>query len=336
MLKVGVIGYGYWGPNLVRVFNQAKNSTVVAVADRLAANRAKVEGLYPKIVTHDDAAAIINDPAIDVVAVATPVSTHYELAAAALNAGKHVLVEKPLCASLSDAERLVELAAKKNRQIFADHTFVYTGAVRRIAEMAESGELGRILYYDSTRINLGLFQHDVNVIWDLVVHDLAILQRIMPGQPTAVSALAFDPTGSGLASVAYVTMHYPENTVAHVHASWLAPVKIRQVIVGGDRSMVVYDDLSPAEKIRIYDKGVEFVRDPVREHAMKVEYRIGDMRAPVIDTREALVTLANHANECFAANKPPITSGEVGMRIVKLLELADRSAQQSGAVLSVS
>jgi predicted dehydrogenase len=339
MLKVGVIGYGYWGPNLVRVFNQAKDSTVVAVADKLPANRAKVEALYPKTVTHDDARAVINDPTIDVVAVATPVSTHYELAAAALNAGKHVLVEKPLCGSLADAERLVELAAKKNRQILADHTFVYTGAVRKIGEMSDRGELGRILYYDSTRINLGLFQHDVNVIWDLAVHDFAILQRIMPEQPTAISAQALDPLGAGgssLASVAYVTLFYPGNTVAHVHASWLAPVKIRQVIVGGDKSMVVYDDLSPAEKIRIYDKGVEFVRDPVREHAMRVEYRIGDMRAPVIDTTEALVALAKHANECFAANKPPVTSGEVGMRIVKLLELADRSAQQSGAVLSVS
>jgi predicted dehydrogenase len=336
MLKYGVIGYGYWGPNLVRVFNQAKDSTVAAVADKVAGNRAKVEALYPKTVTHDDAMAVINDPAIDVVAVATPVSTHYELAAAALNAGKHVLVEKPLCGSFADAERLVELAAKKNRQIFADHTFVYTGAVRKIADMAQGGELGRVLYYDSTRINLGLFQHDVNVIWDLVVHDLAILQLIMPQQPTAISAQAFDPTASGLASVGYVTLHYSGNTVAHVHASWLAPVKIRQVIVGGDKSMVVYDDLSPAEKIRIYDKGVELARDPAREQAMKVEYRIGDMRAPVIDTREALAVLAAHANECFAANKPPVTSGEVGMRIVKLLELADQSARKSGAVLSVS
>jgi predicted dehydrogenase len=336
MLKYGVIGYGYWGPNLVRVFNQAKDSTVVAVADKLPANRAKVEALYPKTVTHDDAMAVINDPAIDVVAVATPVTTHYPLALAALNAGKHVLVEKPLSSSFADAERLVELAAKKNRQIFADHTFLYTGAVQKIGAMADAGELGRILYYDSTRINLGLFQHDVNVIWDLVVHDLAILQRIMPAQPTAISAQAFDPTASGLASVAYVTLFYPGNAVAHMHASWLAPVKIRQVIVGGDKSMVVYDDLSASEKIRIYDKGVEFVRDPVREHAMKVEYRIGDMRAPVIDTREALVNLADHANECFAANKPPVTSGEVGMRIVKLLELADKSAQQSGAVLQVS
>jgi predicted dehydrogenase len=335
VLKYGVIGYGYWGPNLVRVLNQAKGSTVAAVADKVPANLAKVAALYPKTVTHADGAAIINDPAIDVVAVATPVTTHYPLAAAALEAGKHVLVEKPLCGSLREAELLVELAAKKNRQIFTDHTFVYTGAVQKIAEMSEKGELGRVLYYDSTRINLGLYQHDSNVIWDLVVHDLAILQRVMPSQPTAISATAVDPMGTNFASLAYVTLFYPGNAVAHVHASWLAPVKIRQVIVGGDKSMVVYDDISPSEKIRIYDKGVEFVRDPAREHAMKVEYRIGDMRAPVIDGREALAVLVDHANECFAANTPALTSGEVGMRIVKLLELADQSAARSGVILEV-
>ena len=335
MLRYGVIGYGYWGPNLVRVLNQARGSTVAAVADRIAGNRAKVAALYPKVAVHEDGAAVIADPSIDIVAVATPASTHYVLAAAALEAGKHVLVEKPLSSSFREAERLVELAAKKKLQIFTDHTFVYTGAVRKIAEMSEQGELGRVLYYDSTRINLGLYQHDVNVIWDLVVHDLAILERVMQSRPQAISATALDPMGTNLASVAYVTLFYPENAVAHVHASWLAPVKIRQVIVGGDKSMVVYDDMSPAEKIRIYDKGVEFVRDPAREHAMKVEYRIGDMRAPVIDGREALSVLVDHANECFAAGKPPITSGDVGMRIVKLLELADRSAASSGAILEV-
>jgi predicted dehydrogenase len=307
MLKYGVIGYGYWGPNLVRVLNQAKDSTVVAVADRLSGNRAKVSALYPKIAVHEDAAALIADPAIDVIAVATPVSTHFDLARAALDAGKHVLVEKPLCGSLQQAEALVELAAKKRKQIFTDHTFVYTGAVRKIADMAERGELGRVLYYDSTRINLGLFQHDVNVMWDLVVHDLAILQRIMPSQPTAISATAVDPMATNFASVAYVTLYYPGNTVAHVHASWLAPVKIRQVIVGGDKSMVVYDDISPAEKIRIYDKGVEFVRDAARAEAMKVEYRIGDMHAPAIDSREALAVMAEHAYESFTRNMPALT-----------------------------
>ncbi len=335
MLRYGVIGYGYWGPNLVRVFNQAKGSTVAAVADRLAENRARVAALYPRIEVFEDAASVLNHPGVDVVIVATPVSTHFDLASAAIKAGKHVLVEKPLCATYDEARRLVDLAKKFDRQIFTDHTFVYTGAVRKISDMSRAEELGRILYYDSTRINLGLFQNDVNVIWDLVVHDLAILETIMPHQPTAISAIALDPTGSELASVAYVTLFYPGKAVAHIHASWLAPVKIRQVVVGGDKSMVVYNDLDPDEKIRIYDKGVDFVRDSAQQRALKIEYRIGDMRAPRLQSREALSVMAEHANDCFAANKSALTSGEVGLRIVQLLEMADASASQAGAVLSL-
>jgi predicted dehydrogenase len=335
MLRYGVIGYGYWGPNLVRVLNQSKLSTVTAVADKLLENRDKVVGLYPKIAVFEDASSIINHAEIDVVVVATPVSTHFDFASAALRAGKHVLVEKPLCATYAQAKELVALAKQLNRQIFTDHTFVYTSAVRRISEMAAAGELGRILYYDSTRINLGLFQNDVNVIWDLVVHDLAILEVTMPERPTAISAIALDPTGSDLASVAYVTLFYPNNAVAHIHASWLAPVKIRQVILGGDKSMVVYNDLDPSEKIRIYDKGINVTHDKAQQRAMKVEYRIGDMRAPNLDTKEALSVMAAHANECFIHNKPAQTSGEVGLRIVRLLELADQSARQAGAVISL-
>lgn len=335
MLKYGIIGYGYWGPNLARAFNQAAGSTLAAVADQQSRNRDRAASLYPKIRVFDDAHAMIRDPEIDVIAVATPVSTHFALAKAALEAGKHVVVEKPLCGSIAEAEQLVELAAKKNRQILTDHTFVYTAAVRRIAEMSAAGELGRVLYYDSTRINLGLFQSDVNVIWDLVVHDFAILQHLMPAAPVAISATALDPMGSVQTSLAYVTLYYPGNTVAHVHASWLAPVKIRQIIVGGDKSMVVYDDLNPSEKIRIYDKGVSILRDAELERSLKVDYRIGDMRAPHLDNREALAVMADHANECFAANKAPLTSGEIGLNIVRLLETADLSARQGGAILKL-
>ena len=335
MLKYGVIGYGYWGPNLVRVLNQAKDSTVIAVADKFAENREKVTALYPRTITYDDAYALISDIEVDVVAVATPVSTHFDFASAALRAGKHVLVEKPLCATYDQAIELVALAKQVNRQIFTDHTFVYTGAVQRISEMSAKGELGRILYYDSTRINLGLFQSDVNVIWDLVVHDLAILEVTIPDRPTAISAIALDPMGTDLASVAYVTLFYPNNTVAHIHASGLAPVKIRQVIIGGDKSMVVYNDLDPSERIRIYDKGINLIKDMAQQRAMKVQYRIGDMRAPNVDTKEALAGMAAHANDCFIHNKPGQTSGEVGARIVRLLELADLSAHQAGTVISL-
>jgi predicted dehydrogenase len=335
MLRYGIIGYGYWGPNLARVFNQAEGSTLVAVADKTAKNRERAASFFPRISVHADAQEIIANPDIDVVAVATPVSTHFELARAALEAGKHVVVEKPLCATADEARRLVDLAKRVGRQILTDHTFVYTAAVRRIADMAAKREFGRVLYYDSTRINLGLFQSDVNVIWDLVVHDLAILNVVMPSPPTAISATALDPMGSPQASLAYVTLFYPGNTVAHIHASWLAPVKIRQIIIGGDKSMIVYDDLDPAEKIRIYDKGIEMIHDTERERRMKIEYRIGDMRAPNLDGREALSVMADHANECFSANKPPLTSGEVGYGIVRLLEKADESARQGGKILDL-
>lgn len=335
MLRYGIVGYGYWGPNLARAFNQAVGSTLAAVADQQAKNRDRAASLYPKIRVFNDADTMIRDPNVDVIAVATPVSTHFALAKAALEAGKHVVVEKPLCSSIAEAEQLVELAARKNLQILTDHTFVYTAAVRRISQMSTAGELGRVLYYDSTRINLGLFQSDVNVIWDLVVHDFAILQHLMPAAPIAISATALDPLGSAQTSLAYVTLYYPDNAVAHVHASWLAPVKIRQIIVGGDKSMVVYDDLNPSERIRIYDKGVEIIRDTELERALKVDYRIGDMRAPHLDSRDALSFMADHANDCFTANKAPLTSGAIGLNIVRLLEIADSSARQGGAILKL-
>ena len=333
MLKYGVIGYGYWGPNLARVFNQAEGSKLVAVADRDEKSRARAGGLYPNIVVHADARDLIADASIDVVAIATPVSTHFALAEAALKAGKHVVVEKPLCGSSDEAARLVELAAKVGRQILTDHTFVYTDAVRKIADMSANGELGRILYYNSTRINLGLFQSDVNVIWDLAVHDFAILSRIMPAKPEAIGATAIDPMGTATESLTYITLYYPGNTVAHIHASWLAPVKIRSIIIGGDRSMVVYDDVDVSEKIRIYDKGISIIKDPEVQRQMKVAYRVGDMRAPKLDGREALGVMAQHANECFTKGVAPITSGEVGLQVVRLLESAEASARKGGEII---
>jgi len=335
MLNYGIVGYGYWGPNLTRVFNQAAGSKVLAVADQQAANRAKVKGLYPAIDVYAEASELIADTRIDAVAIATPISTHYALATAALDAGKHVIVEKPLCASSDDAARLVDLAARRNLQILVDHTFVYTGAVRKMNEVVTASKLGRVLYYDSIRINLGLYQQDMNVIWDLVVHDLAILSSVMPRRPEAVSAIYADPLKTGVPGIAYVTLFYPDNVVAHMHASWLAPVKIRQVVLGGDKSMIVYDDLNPSEKIRIYDKGVELAPSLEQAYALKVEYRHGDMLAPQVESREALAVMADHANHCFDKNIAPMTSGEVGMRIVRLLELADRSAQRNGEVLRV-
>lgn len=335
MLKYGVIGYGYWGPNLVRVLNTAKESRVIAVADQVAANRERAAGLYPAMRVTADARELIADPAIDAVAIATPVTTHFELAWAALDAGKHVIVEKPLCESSEKAARLVDFAAKKQRQILVDHTFVYTGAVKKILSYSDDGRLGRVLYYDSTRINLGLYQKDVNVIWDLAVHDFSIILQLLPGRPVGISAISSDPLRIGVEAVAQITLLYPDQVMAHVNASWLSPVKVRQVLIGGDKSMIVYDDLDPSTKIRLYDKGVEFTQDPARQYAMKVEYRVGDMLAPQVESREALATMAEHANDCFANNKPPLTGGDISTKIVRLLELADRSAQNRGEMLCI-
>ncbi len=335
MLKYGVIGYGYWGPNLVRALNTAKESRVIAVADQVAANRERAAELYPAMKVTDEARAVIADPAIDAIAIATPVTTHFDLAWAALDAGKHVIVEKPLCESSEKAAELVDFAAKKQRQILVDHTFIYTGAVRKVLSYRDEGRLGRVLYYDSTRINLGLYQKDVNVIWDLAVHDFSIILQLLPGQPVGISAISSDPLKIGVKAVAQITLLYPDEVMAHVNASWLSPVKVRQVLIGGDKSMVVYDDLDPSTKIRLYDKGVEFTQDPQRQYAMKVEYRVGDMLAPQVDSREALATMAEHANDCFAHNKPPLTGGEVGTKIVRLLELADRSAAKRGEMLCI-
>jgi len=312
MLKYGVIGYGYWGPNLVRVLNTAKESRVIAVADQVAANRARVAELYPAMKVMTDARELLADPAIDAVAI-----------------------EKPLCESSEKAAKLVEFAARKQRQILVDHTFVYTGAVRKILSYLNEGRLGRVLYYDSTRINLGLYQKDVNVIWDLAVHDFSIILQLMPGRPVGISAISSDPLKIGVEAVAQITLLYPDQVMAHVNASWLSPVKVRQVLIGGDKSMIVYDDLDPSTKIRLYDKGVEFTQDPARQYAMKVEYRVGDMLAPQVDSREALAAMAEHANDCFASNKPPLTGGDVGSKIVRLLELADRSASNRGEMLCI-
>lgn len=335
MLNYGVIGYGYWGPNLVRSFTQAAQSRVVAIVDRDAGKRAQAASTFPAAEVTADPEALIARPDIDVVAIATPVSTHYPLAKAALRAGKHIFVEKPFTARAQEAEELLEEAERRNLQIFVDHTFIYTGAVRKIKQVIEDGDLGNVLYYDSVRINLGLFQHDVNVLWDLAVHDIAILDYIMPERPSAVSAVAVDPVGTQPASIGYLTLYYPSSAIAHVHASWLAPVKLRQTLIGGSRRMIVYNDLEPSEKIRIYDKGIQFAETEEEEYRLRVGYRSGDMLAPQLDGAEALAVAARHANESVLQGRPALTSGHVGHRVVKVLEAADQSARNQGRIVTL-
>jgi len=330
MLKYGVIGFGYWGPNLVRVLNTAERSMVRYVCDARDHRRELAERMYPTTKVVTDHRELLADPDVDVIAIATPVSTHSQLAMEALEAGKHVFVEKPLTATSEEARQVVEMARATNRTVFVDHTFVYTEAVRKIADLIDNQELGELLYYDSTRVNLGLFQHDVNVIWDLVVHDLAILDRITLHPPTSVMAIASSPIPNQHESIAYVTLFYEKNFIAHVHASWLSPVKIRQALIGGTRRMIVYDDLEPSEKIKIYDKGVELVHDPAESYALQVGYRSGDMVSPMINPYEALANAVNHANASFLEGVQPITNGDTGYQVVRILEAANQSAQQGG------
>ncbi len=260
MLKVGVVGVGYWGPNMIRNFMASKKNEMVACCDLNEKRLDYIKGLYPTVEVTTDCKSVITNPDIDLITVCTPVDTHYKIAKAALENGKHVLIEKPMTSSIKEAEELINLAEQKNLKIFVDHTFLFTGAVRKIKDIVSSGELGDMYYFDSVRVNLGLFQHDVNVLWDLAPHDISIMHYIMDKKPTAVVATGADHTGSGLENVAYLTVYFPNNIIAHFHTNWLSPVKIRHTLIAGSKKMVVWDDNEPSEKIRIYDKGIDVVK----------------------------------------------------------------------------
>ncbi|MEO7649570.1 MAG: Gfo/Idh/MocA family oxidoreductase [Bryobacteraceae bacterium] len=335
MIQIGVVGYGYWGPNLVRNFAETPGVRVSAVSDLNSKRLAVVAQRYPGVNVMNDALALIEDPSVDAVVIATPVSTHFELAMAALKAGKHVLVEKPLTASSVEALRLLEAADKAKRVLMVDHTFVYTSAVRKIRDMVALGDLGRLYYYDSVRVNLGLFQHDVNVIWDLAVHDLAIMDYLLPTRPYGVSATGMSHLPGRPENIAYLTFLFEDNLIAHIHVNWLAPVKIRRTLIGGSRKMVVYDDVEPSEKIKVYDKGISVDGDPDGIYKMMVNYRAGDMWAPHLDLTEALRTEAAEFVRCISTGAKPITSGEAGLRVVGFLEAATQSMKQQGKLVEL-
>lgn len=338
MIGIGVIGYGYWGPNLVRNFAQTSDARVVAVCDQRATRRSLVESLYPMTRTFADARDLIEDPAVAAVAVATPVSAHYELALQALQAGKHVLVEKPFTATVEQAERLVEEAEKRHRVLMVDHTFVYTGAVRKIKETVDRGSLGKLFYYDSVRVNLGLFQHDVNVLWDLAVHDLSIMDHVLGQRPTAIAATAVAHIKGQPENLAYLTCYFEDNLIAHFHVNWLAPVKVRRTLIGGSDRMLVFDDLEPSEKVKIYDKGVslELGDRPEDVIPLLVGYRAGDMWAPQVDLTEALQIESQHFVDCIIHNRRPLSDGQAGWRIVRLLEAASRSLARRGEAVEIA
>jgi predicted dehydrogenase len=330
MLGIGIIGYGYWGPNLVRNFMEVGSARVVGVCDLRPERLAHVKARYPTIETTNDYRGLIRNSAIDAIAVATPVSSHFDLAMAALRAGKHVLLEKPLTATAEQAKRLLDEAERNGRILMVDHTFVYTSAVRKIKEVVETGNLGEIYYYDSVRVNLGLFQHDVNVLWDLAVHDLSIMDHVIPTRPCAVSATGMSHVPGEPENVAFLTLFFENRLIAHMHVNWLAPVKVRRTLIGGSQKMIVYDDLEPSEKVKIYDKGITFNNNPENVYQMLIDYRMGDMWAPQLDLTEALRTEALHFIRCIEKSVPPITSGQEGLRVVQILEAATRSMAQRG------
>ncbi len=328
-MKIGIVGYGYWGPNLTRNFHAADGCDVVAICDHDPKRLDQARSLYPTVITVADIDGLLSHD-LDAVAIATPVASHFELAMQALKAGKHVLIEKPIAASTREAEQMITESEARKLTLMVDHTFIYTGAVQKINELIKRGKLGKIKYFDSTRINLGLYQHDVDVIWDLAVHDLSILDFIIGESPTSVSAVAASHVPGMPSDMAYLTMFYKEGAMAHISVNWLSPVKVRRTVIGGTKKMIVWDDLEPSEKIKVYDTGITAGNDPEKIHNLIIDYRVGDMWAPKIEMHEALALEAQHFVDCVRNGSPPITSGAIGLSVIKILEAASESQKNSG------
>ena len=331
MIHIGIIGYGYWGPNLARNFNIIEGADVVSVCDLNPDALKKAGKTYPNIEVISDADKILGASDIDAIAIATPVFTHYELARKALENGKHVFVEKPFTSSVAQAEELIELADRKNLTIMVDHTFLFTGAVQKIKELINEDVLGNLYYFDSTRVNLGLFQHDINVIWDLAPHDFSIMDYVVKEKPTAVAATGVSHF-NGKENIAYVTVFFPNKMLGHFNVNWMSPVKVRNTLIGGDKKMLVWNDLESDEKIKIYDKGVD-VTTPESIYDLLISYRSGDVWSPKINQTEALKVEAEYFVDCVENNKTPFNDGMAGLRVVKILEATSKSLKSRGETI---
>jgi len=331
IVRFGVIGYGYWGPNVVRNLDQLDKADVLRVCDISASARQRAQKAYPQIEVTSNPTELLSSPEIDAVAVVTPVWTHYELAKAALENGKHIFVEKPFTSNVAQAEELIELAAKKNLKIMVDHTFLFTGAVRKIRQLLDEDALGKLYYYDSTRVNLGLFQHDVNVIWDLAPHDLSIMDYLIQQRPEAVIATG-ESHLNGFEDVAFMTLYFPDKIIAHINVNWLSPVKVRTTLIGGEKKMLVWNDQAADEQVKIYDKGVS-VTNREGVYNLLVNYRSGDMWAPRLERAEALTHEMGYFVDCITKDETPVNDGKAGMRVVKMLEAATQSLRQRGALV---
>lgn len=330
-MKFGVIGYGYWGPNVVRNVATLEGSQLLAIAETSPSARMRAQQAYPGIKVTSDASEVIFSTEIDAIAVVTPVWTHYELAKAALENGKHVFVEKPFTSNSAQGEELINLALQRNLKIMVDHTFLFTSAVNKISQLIDEGMLGKLYYYDSTRVNLGLFQHDINVLWDLAPHDLSIMDYLIKTTPEAVVATGQTHL-NGYEDVAYMTLYFPEKVIAHINVNWLSPVKVRTTLIGGDKRMVVWNDLEADEKVKVYDRGVDITnRQGIYE--LLVNYRSGDMWSPQLEQVEALRKELAYFVECISTGQKPLNDGCAGLRVVKMLEAATESLSNRGSLV---
>jgi predicted dehydrogenase len=332
MINLGVIGYGYWGPNVVRNFNGIPNAEVVSICDYQQSALKRARNIYPKMNITSDCREILYSPRIDAVVIVTPVSTHFDIAKQALENGKHIFIEKPFTSSVEQAEQLIELAEKKNLKIMVDHTFLFTGTVKKIKQLIDDGTMGDLYYFDSTRVNLGLFQKDVNVIWDLAPHDLSIMDHLFNTNAVAVAATGMAHFDNDLENVAYITVYLSGNLIAHINVNWLSPVKIRMTMIGGRKKMVVWNDLVSDEKLRVYDRGVD-PADKESAYPLRVNYRSGDMWAPKVEQTEALKEEAEYFIDCITNDKTPFNDGYSGLRVVKMLEATERSIKKGGELV---
>lgn len=328
-MNLAIIGYGYWGPNLVRNFSTVPNCTLKLVIDGRQERLNIVQKTYPLVEISTNVNDAFSRTDIDVVIIATPVFTHFEFAKKALEAGKHVLIEKPMTSSVAEAETLIELAAKKQKKLMVDHTFLYTSAVQKMKDLVVKGDIGKVNYFDSTRINLGLFQPDVNVLWDLAPHDLSILSYLCEDVPYSVNATGISHLKNGIENIAYLTMNYNSEMIAHFNCSWSSPVKLRTMLVGGSKKMMVYDDTEPTEKVKLYDTGYSVNSDEDRKQ-IYIDYRLGDIFIPKLKNTEALWGMANDFISSIMEDRNPLSSAELGMNVVKILEAAQQSIKQNG------
>ncbi|MCL4545324.1 MAG: Gfo/Idh/MocA family oxidoreductase [Chloroflexi bacterium] len=338
MIRIAIIGYGYWGPNLARNVADAPGTCLVAVSDARPERLEMARRRHPEALLSTNCEDVLSDSGVDAVIIATPVESHFDLASRALEAGKHVLLEKPMTATAAQAEALVCDAKHRGLTLMVDHTFVYSSAVRKIKELVDGGELGEMYYFDAMRINLGLFRHDVNVVWDLAAHDLSILDYLVPFRPRAIAGTGVSHVVGQLENIAYLTVFFNSPLIAHINVNWLAPVKVRQTLIGGSKKMILFNDIEPSEKVKVYDRGITLVEAASGRQTsdqLLIGYRIGDVWAPQLDITEALRTEVLHFVQCIVRRTAPLTDGEAGLRVVRLLEAATWSMLNHGAVVEL-